>query len=381
MTKATSILLDFLRFAAAIIVAFGHLTQAYFSQGWPDLTIYAKSAVSIFFVLSGFVISYVTTTKEKTPGNYFISRISRLYSVLVPAILLSGVVLIIAMRFDPTLVHQWSGEQSSLHFLQVHRVTRFVFQSIVSLLFLNSIHGHETCPGVISPIWSLSFEAAYYILFGIALFTRGYRRILLTIVCCVIFGLGMIWLLPVWLAGVLVHRLTRYLATTGERYPIFGTVNLGVVGAAALYWPSYNNWVDRPHQAIVQHVLHGQGRAIDAGVFYYWGLAAAALLVAAFCFDEIIGKLVSPLEVPIRWLASHTFSIYLFHFPLLILVCAVTHYDKTSSLAKILAFVAVISACMFLSRIGEDKKHWWRSLFSQTLATGRLGWAKSRVRV
>jgi peptidoglycan/LPS O-acetylase OafA/YrhL len=43
-------------------------------------------AVAIFFLLSGFVISFGTSTKEQTVRSYFCARISRPYSVVAIAL-------------------------------------------------------------------------------------------------------------------------------------------------------------------------------------------------------------------------------------------------------------------------------------------------------
>jgi hypothetical protein len=47
LTTSESLMLDVLRTVAAIVVAFGHLTQKPFSTNWPDLTPMAVFAVVI----------------------------------------------------------------------------------------------------------------------------------------------------------------------------------------------------------------------------------------------------------------------------------------------------------------------------------------------
>ena len=50
---------------------------------------YGWDAVKVFFVLSGFVIAYVAETKSNSLPLFFRDRLSRLYSVVVPAILVT----------------------------------------------------------------------------------------------------------------------------------------------------------------------------------------------------------------------------------------------------------------------------------------------------
>jgi peptidoglycan/LPS O-acetylase OafA/YrhL len=360
MTKTISILLDLLRFVAAIVVVVGHLTQSSFSSGWPDLTIYAVSAVSVFFVLSGFVISFVTDTKETQALTYTVARISRLYSVLVPALVLSGLVLLIAVRLDPQFVGPWSGAQSSSTFFHAHPVIRFFFQCLLALLFLNSIHGYEVAPGVNSPVWSLSFEAAYYALFGVALFTRGYKRVFFLVICCLLFGSGMLRLLPVWLCGVGVHRFIKRSSLQKKEHLGLGLLCFAGTVAAIVAWPSFIAWTNGPHGYVVDKLLHGPGRTSDAGVFYYWGVATSLFILGFHFLEQKAGRILLPLEKPIRWAAAHTFSLYLFHFPLLVLLYVTTHYNRSSTVAKAIVFLVVVGCCVLLSSVSEYRKLWWR---------------------
>ena len=48
-----------------------------------------KQAVDVFFVLSGFVIAYICNTREPTLRTYVISRTVRIYSVALPALILT----------------------------------------------------------------------------------------------------------------------------------------------------------------------------------------------------------------------------------------------------------------------------------------------------
>ena len=63
-STATSVFLDVLRLMSAIIIAGVHLTQPFFSTGWPDLTDQGKPALVMLFLLSGLVIRYVTVLRR-----------------------------------------------------------------------------------------------------------------------------------------------------------------------------------------------------------------------------------------------------------------------------------------------------------------------------
>ena len=88
MNKALSLYLDLVRFMAAMLVFIFHMS--YFA-GWevPFVGAYGSEAVIAFFVLSGFVISYTAKNKHADLRDYTLSRLARLWSVVVPAIIVT----------------------------------------------------------------------------------------------------------------------------------------------------------------------------------------------------------------------------------------------------------------------------------------------------
>lgn len=87
MSKAFSIYLDLVRFAAACLVYLYHSNQRWLISDTLPASPFGHSSVIVFFVLSGFVIAYVTHEKENTYAAYVSRRLSRLYSVALPAVL------------------------------------------------------------------------------------------------------------------------------------------------------------------------------------------------------------------------------------------------------------------------------------------------------
>ena len=92
MTPALSLYLDVLRFTAAFLVFIAHYAPGYRSGGlfW-QISGYGRASVLAFFVLSGFVIAWVSQGKEANLQEYALSRTSRLYSVIIPALILTAV--------------------------------------------------------------------------------------------------------------------------------------------------------------------------------------------------------------------------------------------------------------------------------------------------
>src|SRR5258705_180650 len=90
MNRETSLYLDVFRFSAAIIVFLGHMVGARFTWGlfW-QIAPFMGDAVTVFFVLSGFVIGFTTDERETTLRSYVIARAARMYSVAIPALLIT----------------------------------------------------------------------------------------------------------------------------------------------------------------------------------------------------------------------------------------------------------------------------------------------------
>jgi peptidoglycan/LPS O-acetylase OafA/YrhL len=156
---------------AAFSVFLEHVASYPFSRPTPTSThpllsffgSYGHSAVIVFFVLSGYVIAYVVSTRERTAWAYSVNRISRLYSVVLPALALTCAFDALGQWVNPYVYASrtvlwkpasWQGYTSSLFF--VNEFQAFDLNGAV--------------PGTNAPFWSLSFEATYYIVAGLVLF-------------------------------------------------------------------------------------------------------------------------------------------------------------------------------------------------------------------
>ena len=80
MNRSFSVYLDLVRFSAACLVYLWHSNMRLLVHDILPASSYGHSAVIVFFVLSGFVIAYVTDTKENNWVDYSASRLSRVSS-------------------------------------------------------------------------------------------------------------------------------------------------------------------------------------------------------------------------------------------------------------------------------------------------------------
>src|SRR5260370_11338218 len=128
----------------------------------------AIEPVMAFFVLSGFVIALTAETNDRTAGQYFLSRATRLLSVTIPAILLTIVLDSAGSAIFPALYADHWTDPATIANLN----TPLAIQAGATVTFINQIRSLNIWPGTNSPFWSLGYESVYYVLFWLAYYHR-----------------------------------------------------------------------------------------------------------------------------------------------------------------------------------------------------------------
>jgi peptidoglycan/LPS O-acetylase OafA/YrhL len=183
MNRSFSLYLDLVRFLAALTVLLFHASGLEFVKVDTVLGHYGREAVIVFFVLSGFVIAYTADQKDSTLPEYATHRISRIYSVVIPALILTPIVDWIGARIHPEFYVGYNA-QSVWPIRVVNSVLCMNEWGFWSVQFFSNV-----------PYWSISYEVAYYILFGVSFFLIG-----------LLAGPKILLLLPIWLLGAWVYR-------------------------------------------------------------------------------------------------------------------------------------------------------------------------------
>jgi len=213
-----------LRWTSAFLVVFSHLRSILFKdfplithKGYFTLFFYfftglGHQAVIVFFVLSGYLIagSIITQIRKGVfdVKNYALSRASRLYAVLIFALLLTVVLDHVGIYFDKIGLYTGKLNAATLGFSISDRLSFSYFSS--SLLMLQTI----VLPplGSNSPLWSLANEFWYYILFPCCALLIVFIKVkssysLLCVFILILLG----WFLPfnievyflIWLIGLI----------------------------------------------------------------------------------------------------------------------------------------------------------------------------------
>jgi peptidoglycan/LPS O-acetylase OafA/YrhL len=342
LPNSCSLLLDLVRFSAALMVASGHLTQHYFSNGWRDYTGHAVEAVGVFFVLSGFVIRYVSRLKYGKIGEYWIDRASRIYSVLLPAIGFTLVVYWIAIGINPGYyLPNWGLFSNSL-------LVRLALNlSLTSQLWSRTVN--FLCN---APLWSISYEGLYYAIYGCAFYLRGAWRWITVLGLIALGGAHIALLFPLWLLGCVVYEIYVRLTLRGTGW-LTHLFFAALTAAGVLLW--------RPVVAMIFGWKSGMTRFLWVHHlrppnlhwmldYYRVGIPAAFLML--WLLVAVHGLRV---EARSRWvrgiriLAEGTFPLYVVHFPLYVLVASVIPYDHGNPVAKIAMLLAAIAFGVLLA--------------------------------
>jgi peptidoglycan/LPS O-acetylase OafA/YrhL len=337
------------RFGAAVMVAFGHVTQEFFSTGWPNLTLYAVEAVGVFFVLSGFVIRYVTRMKYARIGEYWIDRASRMYSVVIPAILFT-------LFADGLTKHINAGYYlANWGKYTDHPISRLV----QNLLFTSQFWSRSTRLFSNGPLWSLSYECLYYAIYGCAFYLRGPLRWIAVIGLIVLGGPHIAFLLPLWLLGCGLYEIYAWLVTPGRAGAGFrrARVHLGFAAVAVLgiaLWQPASNACYSAYMGITHLLIAHQHHPVEVfwlmRFYYRVGLPAAFLMLwGLVAIDGVRVDAKAPWVRGVRVLAEGTFPLYVVHFPLYVLIASLIPYDHGNPVPKIAMLLAAITFGVLLA--------------------------------
>ena len=344
MNKSNSLFMDGLRVFAALLVFLGHLSYTDFLGNFvwgAPLAEYGFDAVIIFFVLSGFVIGFVADVKEKTGPAYSIARFSRLASVLWPALLITVGCDVLGHGFNPSFYdHAW-------WYSNTHPVARFG----MNMLALNQVAGQDIRAFSNGPLWSVSYEAWYYLIFGCWYFLPRWRWPACAL-GLLLSGPSVAMLFPIWVMGYALYRSTK----TTTLPPVVGL--LIALAGIVVYALTKAAWgVPHNPQSLFGMRLPGAfwGRTESLGGAYMTGLCSAALLGGTTIFMRNFDAKHIPFERVIRKLSDCTFPLYATHYSVIWAIAAVhpTH-DAARTAALLLVPLLVAYLLSIVARILRD---------------------------
>ena len=342
--EARYIWFDFIRGLSALAVFASHLRNmllvdyAEITHPSPLLrAIYLASglghqAVMVFFVLSGFFVGGAILTKKDRFSwkHYSLARLSRLYTVLIPALLLTlALDTIVAQQAPAALAgaysETWNSGPDASRPWSIAPLT-----ALGNLLFLQTIF--TPVFGSNSPLWSLANEFWYYVLFpliaisvGIVRRGRGARCLstaLAALIICLlpskILIYGIIWLMGVALVLVPETKIARSLPARLVTTVVF--LACLVASKTSILPPALSDFC-----------------------------VALTFTLLAYCLKNNHGTIASLIVSPARWLSEISYTLYVVHFPCMLALGALLYKGQQlqptlSGLGHFLCWLIVLFA-------------------------------------
>jgi peptidoglycan/LPS O-acetylase OafA/YrhL len=185
----------------------------------------------------------------------------------------------------------------------------------VNLFFMGESWLGSSTPPFNPPLWSLSYEVWYYIIFGVWMFSTAKWRPWLTTAAVVLAGFNIVLLLPVWLLGVIIYR-NKIVLTERIALRLFAAT---VVIGLAYYWLDCSVRIRGYMIAGAPDFMRSLNGSNQFVGDFLLGLIVAANFIAAASISRHL-DLLQIVARPIRYLASFTLSVYLFHLPLTVFI-------------------------------------------------------------
>ncbi len=354
MKAETSAYLDLVRFCAALVVACDHLADYTGFLFW-QVGAFGAPAVDVFFVLSGHVIAYAAANRESSITRYAVSRAARLYSVVVPALVISFVLGAVGKALRPAV--NW-GDTSLASYLRC-------------LTFTNELWFANVTPGYDGPFWSLGYEVWYYLAFAAAFFGRGFWRYALTMLCVAAAGPRILMMFPLWLMGVAAWRLSARIGLTPFRAALLWCADVAVAGALVL-WHLHRITSAHPPPDVVPAAARALTGWRPYVADYGIGLLVALNFLAFDVSAQYWARLTHTVEKPVRWLAGATFTLYLLHVPLGQFLAATSPWRAGTTPQRIFVMGGTFGTVFLVAHYTERRKAAWRNIIGRMIGRGSL---------
>ncbi|CAI9007255.1 acyltransferase family protein [Pseudomonas chlororaphis] len=331
--------LDFLRFAFAMIVFFGHAKGLLVMEKF-------QLAVDYFFILSGFVLTHAYKDKLSRPGfllSFARDRVARLYPLhlITLAIIMGMNIWFTEITNGQLLEDGWSYQDGRAYTL------------MLNFGMLNNVGLSPSGPSWNAPAWSISVEFWINILIAaVALLTR---RLIVALAAMAFF--------------ICYFILFKEMGSLGDYYKnLFGWLNVGLLrglagmSAGMLCYAAYvklkpmvegrKNLVTGMAFSLVavQFWMIGGGLKLDHSDFLIVPVSAITVVMVALAESM---RQASAFDKPLEWLGECSYAIYMTHWIVLDIInyFMIYAWKIDVNIKQPLHFIAMAATVIILARL------------------------------
>lgn len=365
VTKGRNHLLDLMRGLAAVLVCVGHLRAATMvdlgsaeSPGLADTLLYALTSlghqsVMVFFVLSGYLVggSVLTAGPRFSWRTYAQARLSRLWTVLLPCLALTWAMDQIIVKLAPQVL---SGAYAALWHSapQPDRYDASLGTLLGNVFFLQTIK--VPVFGSNGPLWSLANEFWYYVLFPLMFIAfagqktgitacQRWTAAALTVALGVLLPADLLCGYAIWLMGVVAFVTPRvHMPSSGRSASTARWLQPAMATLAFLAAIGFSKWATPKTWSAP------------------WGDFVLGMGVAYFVYHCVplssSGAWPRWMRHAIERLSDMSFSLYLSHFPLVMLIGASAYLDERLQ-PSLLSWTVMLAWLVVLILAGHVV--WW----------------------
>ncbi len=308
--------IDGLRAIAVLMVLAYHLKLPFAKGG--------LLGVTIFFVISGFLITRILVSELESTHKVDLKKFwSRRIRRLIPAVLtMTSILIPVSAAFNRVLFTKACSDLLSAVFC--YNNWQQIFRNV-------SYFENAGMPSPLTHCWSLSVEAQFYLLYPLLLIFfakfQDWRRIsACATLLMAVFSMGAMWVL----FDPSKDPSRVYYGTDTRAFSLlFGAFLVFLIqdrpakrrrkGTRASWFP----W-DTAGAATLLVLFYMAARADGSGSFLYRGGQAIAsactvlVILSLLDTDGVLSRILS--TMPLKWISDRSYGIYLWHYPIILLV-------------------------------------------------------------